>query len=111
MMVVPALNSFHRSFSDSGSSTMRWMVRRSGRAPSEGSYPLSASTFFASSVSSISTSFVFSCSRTRRISRSTMLFTSSRVSEWNTMTSSMRFRNSGRNERFSSSITLSRIFS
>ncbi len=37
MIVCPARNSFHRSFSDRGSSTMRWIVRRNGRAPSAGS--------------------------------------------------------------------------
>ena len=40
-----------------------------------------------------------------------MFFTSSWVSERNTMTSSMRFRNSGRKVLFSSSMTLSLIFS
>src|SRR5262249_54004764 len=32
-IVSPARNSFHRRRSDSGSSTLRWMARRSGRAP------------------------------------------------------------------------------
>ena len=36
-IVSPAWNSFHRIFSESGSSTMRWIARRSGRAPSAGS--------------------------------------------------------------------------
>jgi hypothetical protein len=40
-----------------------------------------------------------------------MLLTSAMVSERNTITSSMRFRNSGRSARFSSSVTLSFIFS
>src|SRR4029453_16840481 len=36
MIVWPARNSFHRSFSDSGSSTSRWIVPRTGRAPTDG---------------------------------------------------------------------------
>ena len=40
-----------------------------------------------------------------------MFFTSSWVSERNTMTSSMRLMNSGRKLFFSSSVTRSRIFS
>ena len=32
-IVSPAWNSFHRIFSESGSSIMRWIARRSGRAP------------------------------------------------------------------------------
>src|SRR6266540_3764147 len=35
--VCPARNSRYSNFSDSGSSTIRWIVRRSGRAPSAGS--------------------------------------------------------------------------
>mgnify|MGYP003694499409 CR=1 FL=1 len=61
---------------DSGSSTSRWIVRRSGRAPSEGSNPFSARTSLAASVSSISRSLAFSCSVTRFISRSTICLTS-----------------------------------
>ena len=70
-----------RAASHSGSSTSRWIVRRSGRAPKAGSKPCSASSSFAASVSSMSTSFAFSCSRTRFIIRSTICFTSSRLSE------------------------------
>ena len=36
-IVSPAWNSFQRIFSDSGSSTRRWIARRSGRAPSAAS--------------------------------------------------------------------------
>ena len=36
-IVSPARNSFQRIFSESGSSTMRWIARRNGRAPSAGS--------------------------------------------------------------------------
>ena len=37
MIVTPARNSFQRMRSESGSSTMRWMARRRGRAPNVGS--------------------------------------------------------------------------
>src|SRR5207244_12275916 len=36
-IVWPAPNSFQRIFSDTGSSRRRWIARRSGRAPREGS--------------------------------------------------------------------------
>src|SRR4029450_4856003 len=46
---------------------------------------------------------------TRFIMRRTMLEMSSRERPWNTMVSSMRVTNSGRNARLSSSMTLGRI--
>ena len=60
--------------------------------------PRSARNVLARSVNSMSTSLALSCSSTRRISRSTICFTSPVVSEWNTMTSSMRLMNSGRKD-------------
>ena len=52
-----------------------------------------------------------SCVTTRLIIRSTIWVTSSRVSSLNTITSSIRFRNSGRKLFLSSSVTFSFIFS
>ena len=45
--IVPGRSSPNRIFSDSMSSISRWIVLRSGRAPSTGSYPRSESSFFA----------------------------------------------------------------
>ncbi|SLJ72185.1 Uncharacterised protein [Mycobacteroides abscessus subsp. abscessus] len=108
-MVWPGPISPKRIFSDSWSSISRWMVRRSGRAPSTGSKPRLASRFLAVGVSSIAMSLFFSCVATRPIIRSTISTICSLVSWWKTITSSMRLRNSGRKCFFSSSLTLSFI--
>ena len=63
------------------------------------------------SVSSMSMSWPSAGRAPGVIIRSTIFFTSSCVSEWNTMTSSIRFRNSGRKLFLSSSFTRSRICS
>src|SRR5699024_7241723 len=60
----PAATSPKRIFSDSWSSISRWIVRRSGRAPSTGSKPRLASRCLALSVTSTSMSLVLSAVRT-----------------------------------------------
>ena len=80
------------------------MARRSGRAPSIGSYPFSTSTSRPASVSSMVMPLTVSCSWSRAIMRVTMALISSRSSLWKTMTSSTRLRNSGLKTRLSSPV-------
>src|SRR5208282_4319925 len=93
---LPSWTSPARSFAVSGSTTIRWIVRLSGRAPNVGSNPAMASSERAAGVAE---------SRTRRSSRravtwaswrSTIFSISSSLSAWKITTSSRRFRNSGR---------------
>jgi hypothetical protein len=88
------------------SSSSRWIVRRSGRAPRTGSKPLLPRYFLALSVSSRPMSLFFSWVSIRETKMSTMLRISDWLSWWKTIVSSMRFRNSGRKCCFSSSLTL-----
>ena len=83
----------------------RWIARRSGRAPIAGSKPFSTSISLAASVSSIATSCVAICSRSRFSCRSTIVRISSFSSLWKTMISSIRFSSSGRKTFFSSPMT------
>ena len=87
------------------------MVLRNGRAPYAGSYPSSTSFALASSVTSI----VIFCSAKRLcksfIIRSTICTICSFSNPWNTMVSSTRFKNSGRKDAFSASITRDFILS
>src|SRR5579859_7269119 len=78
------------------------MARRRGRAPIAGSQPLSTSRSLASSDSSSWSSRSAIDSRIRRSSSSTISLISSLASLWNTMTSSIRLRNSGRKTFLSS---------
>ena len=83
------------------------MMRRSGRAPKLWSYPRVDNSSIASSV----TSSVMFCSlswlRTRVSIRLAIWRMWAVLSEWNTITASSRFRNSGRKDFFSSCSTLS----
>src|SRR6185436_5473608 len=97
--------------SASGSSRCFWMVRRSWRAPYVASYPLSTSRSRAAWVGSTWIPFSESCLLTRATMSRTIAVMSSRESAWNTMMSSMRLRNSGRNARLSSSRIRSFILS
>jgi len=106
MIVSPTRNSFHRMRSDSGSSIICWMARRNGRAPSCGSYPLSANSCLACGVSARLNPCSSSWLDTRWIIRSTISTTSTLESSWKTTTSSIRLRNSGRKWAFSASFTL-----
>ena len=60
-------------------------------------------------MSSMARPWVASCSAVRASFRSTISMTSSRESSWKTMTSSIRFKNSGRKWAFKASLTLAFI--
>ena len=107
--IWPGRSSLKRICSDRVSSRSRWIVRRSGRAPSTGSKPFFARYFLALSVSSRPMSLFLSWPSIRAVKMSTICRISSWRSWWKTIVSSMRLRNSGRKCCFSSSLTLTFI--
>ena len=94
-----------RICSDSGSSSMRWMARRKGRAPKAVSVPSLATRRLAASSRLMVMFWAIMRSRSSATMRSTICTISSSVRLLNTMISSIRFKNSGLKAFFSSCMT------
>ena len=94
-----------RICSESGSSSKRWIARRSGRAPNVVSVPSFAMSFVAAGVRLIDMFCAIMRSRKSATISSTICAICSSVSDLNTIISSMRFKNSGLNSFFISAIT------
>ena len=104
-MTDPLVHLPSRICSEMGSSSRRWIARRSGRAPNAASVPSFATNLHASSVRlMVMLSAIKRSRRSLTISR-TISTSCSSVRLLNTMTSSIRFKNSGRNIFLSSLMT------